>query len=121
MEKCNLGFCGLNCETCPIFIATKNDDDQLRIKAVKEYSDLYGEFLGRHHVKQEDMNCSGCQSGHVFIGCVTCPVRKCCQEKELATCASCSKYYTCKTLNHFYAMPGYQQAKDNLDRIRTSR
>ncbi|MDD5500848.1 MAG: DUF3795 domain-containing protein [Candidatus Omnitrophica bacterium] len=121
MKKHNSGFCGLNCETCPILIATKNDDDQLRIKALKEYSNLYGELLGEHRVKQEDMNCGGCQSESVFIGCLTCPVRKCCREKEFATCANCSNYDTCKVLNHFYAMPEYQQAKDNLDRIRTGR
>jgi hypothetical protein len=120
MEKCKFGFCGLNCETCPIFIATKDDDNQSRIKALKEFSNLYGEFLGGHRVKQEDMNCRGCQSGYVFVGCMTCPVRKCCRQKKFATCANCSKYDTCKVLNHLYAMSEYQQAKDNLDRIRTN-
>ena len=32
MEKLTHGCCGLNCEECPVFIATVNDDDALRQK-----------------------------------------------------------------------------------------
>ncbi|MDD5037971.1 MAG: DUF3795 domain-containing protein [Dehalococcoidales bacterium] len=48
MEQRRLGYCGLNCGTCPVFIAKVNDDNELRIKTAKEYSELYGEFLDGH-------------------------------------------------------------------------
>jgi hypothetical protein len=62
MANVPLGYCGLNCESCPVLIAKKNDDNDLRVKTATEYSELYREFLGGRIVKREDMNCSGCPS-----------------------------------------------------------
>ena len=58
MEKNDLGYCGLNCEDCPVFIATANDDDALRQKTAQEWSKLYAEYLGKD-LKLEDVNCKG--------------------------------------------------------------
>jgi hypothetical protein len=119
MKKWDFGYCGLDCKVCPVFIAKENDDTPLRIKTAYEWSELYAEHLGGNSLKAEVMNCSGCQSEKdIFIGCTTCPIRQCCREKELTTCALCSKYQTCEILNGFYSVSSHQQAKDNLDRIR---
>ncbi len=36
-----LGYCGLNCEDCPVFVATANNDNGLRQKTAIEWSKLY--------------------------------------------------------------------------------
>jgi hypothetical protein len=120
MEKLIYGCCGLNCEECPVFIATVNDDDVLRQKTADEWSKLYSEYIGKDALKVEDMNCEGCQSegGLLFIGCRNCPIRACCREKQLSTCASCHDYKTCEMLHGFFGHA--PQAKENLERIRDS-
>ncbi len=120
MKKRQLGYCGLHCDVCPVFIATQNDDTPLRIKTAKEWSKLYSEYLGGHRLEAEAMNCNGCRSEKdIFIGCIGCPIRQCCQEKDLTSCAVCDVYQTCEILNGFYSVESHQQARDNLDSLRT--
>ncbi len=125
MQEQELAYCGLSCVSCPIFIATANDDDELRRKTAQEWSKIYKEILGTlgmDEPKPEDMNCRGCKSeSDHFKGCTSCPIRKCCREKSLTTCAGCSDYEACDTLNGFYSIIQHRQAKDNLDRIRMRR
>jgi len=114
-----MGCCGLNCGSCPIFIATVNDDNVLRQKTAQEWSELYGAYIGKD-LKLEDVNCKGCLSeAMVFVGCSNCSIRKCCREKKFVTCASCSEYDTCEMLRGFFSVPTNEPAKSNLDRIRS--
>ena len=125
MKDQALAYCGLNCERCPVLIATVRNDDQLRQKTAEEWSRLYAEILesfGMSGLKPEDMRCSGCRSeGSIFIGCAGCPIRRCCREKGLITCANCDEYESCDRLKAFYCFVAHQQAKENLDRIRMIR
>jgi hypothetical protein len=119
MANLSIGCCGLNCEKCPVLLATKTNDDGLRAKTAREYTDLYGEYLGGHILNKEDMNCSGCQSdSDIFLGCELCIISKCCQEQKLTSCANCVEYLTCNMLQGFYSIPANQPAKDCLDSIR---
>ena len=119
MEIQKLGYCGLNCEVCPVFIAKANNDDELRQKTALEWSSLYDDYLGKGALTKEDINCSGCRAEQsIFIGCKNCPIRECCRAKEFCTCSSCAEYQTCEMLSGFYTVPSHQQAKDDLDRIR---
>jgi len=58
-----VAVCGLNCNECGAFLATKENDDQKRAKVAQEWSRLF-----KVEVKPEDINCEGCQSmgGRVF-------------------------------------------------------
>ena len=47
MKEQDLAYCGLNCNKCPVLIATANNDDMLRQKTAKEWSDLYAEILNK--------------------------------------------------------------------------
>lgn len=58
MGKQKFGYCGLNCEDCPVFIATINNDDDLRRETAKEWSERYAPFLEKE-LRPEDMYCSG--------------------------------------------------------------
>ncbi|PWB56496.1 MAG: hypothetical protein C3F06_01010 [Candidatus Methanoperedenaceae archaeon] len=116
-----LAYCGLNCEDCPVFVATANNDNGLREKTASDWSKLYGaqlsDYLGKNSLSPEDMNCSGCQSqSGLFIGCMNCPIRTCAQEKKFISCASCNEYEICGILNGFFSI--HRNAKENLDRIR---
>ena len=115
-----LGACGLDCGNCPILIASKNNDNELRAKTAMKFSELYPEYTGGRTVKPEDMNCSGCKSeSGIFSGCELCDIRKCCREKKIATCAECIQYKACEMINGFYSIPSNSQAKENLDNLRT--
>jgi hypothetical protein len=51
------GYCGLDCEQCGAFIATRNDDDALRAKVAEEWARQYNA-----PIKPEHINCTGCLS-----------------------------------------------------------
>jgi len=123
MDEQKIAYCGLDCVECPTRIATVYNDDVLRQKIFKEWSELYGEYLkdqGISGLQPKDMNCRGCRSDSSrFTGCTICVIRKCCQEKKLDSCAYCSEYEKCEALNGFYSIPKHKPAKDNLDKIRS--
>jgi hypothetical protein len=56
-----LGCCGLNCEICPVFVATANCDSTLKEKIAKEWSKLYEDYLEKP-LEPKDINCAGCHS-----------------------------------------------------------
>lgn len=113
-----LGYCGLDCESCPIFVATVNNDEQLRQETLEDWSKLYSDYLGKACLTLKDMNCKGCrQEDNIFVGCLNCQIRRCCGERKFVTCADCENFETCDVLNGFYSVPLHRSAKDNLDRI----
>lgn len=115
MKNLTIGFCGLNCEECPVLIATNNDDNELRHKTAKEWSELYSEYLGDRKLGIEDINCQGCRSeGDIFIGCMNCVIRGCCKEKQLSTCADCNDYNLCDKLNGFFLYQNINQQRTIL-------
>lgn len=119
MNPSALGYCGLNCETCPILVATVNNDDKLRQKTLEEWRKLYAAYIGKENLTVKDMHCKGCRSEDgVFVGGLNCPIRRCCREKKFVTCADCGEYETCGMLNGFYSVSAHQSAKDNLNRLR---
>lgn len=111
MEKI-VGVCGIVCSDCPAFIAYANDDQELRIKSAKEWSEMY-----KADIKPEDVNCVGCTvEGNPKIShCAECEIRECGVGKKIVTCADCSDY-SCETLNNFFKM--VPEAKTTLDNLR---
>ena len=51
-----IAYCGLDCETCEARLATVNNDNELRIKVSKEWSELNGV-----EITPEMISCSGCR------------------------------------------------------------
>ncbi len=125
MKESDLAYCGMNCGKCPVFIATARNDDMLRQKTARDWTNSYAKILetvGIESLKSEDINCHGCKSeqGH-FFGCNKCTIKPCCQEKNLVTCAGCREYESCEILKGFYSFDIHRPAKDKLDRIRSRR
>lgn len=60
MRELGLGYCGLDCERCPVFVATAKNDDALRRETAEQWSGLYGAYiadhLGRRQLKPEEMS-----------------------------------------------------------------
>ena len=88
-----IAYCGLDCETCEARLATVNNDDELRIKVSREWSELNGV-----EITPEMINCSGCRiPGVKTVYCDSlCPIRQCTREKQMATCGSCPEMKTCE-------------------------
>ena len=87
-------MCGLNCSSCPAFIAAKNNNNKLREKTAKEWTERY-RAAGRNRppVRPEDINCTGCLSqGPLYLYCRECKIRDCCLEKSIKNCNECRDY-----------------------------
>lgn len=112
-------YCGLNCETCPIHLATLEQDKSrqqtMRISIAKVCAEQYGMNL-----RPEEINdCDGCRTdtGRLFSGCLNCEIRKCASRKNLETCAQCNAYACDKLKDLFLHEP---DAQIRLDKIRNA-
>jgi hypothetical protein len=107
-----IAYCGLDCDKCEALIATATNDDALRAKVAKQWSEAYGA-----PVKPEHINCTGCASlGVRAYYCEhMCEIRKCASGKNLGTCAECASY-PCGHLEEVFKFG--PQAKEVLDALR---
>ena len=87
-----IAYCGLNCEKCDAFIATKNNDNDLREKTAKLWSELNNVLILPEHI-----NCDGCRvNGRKTIFCdKLCPIRQCAMQKGVDTCGKCPEMEQC--------------------------
>ena len=94
------GFCGIDCEKCPAYLATIRNDEALREKTATEWSKMF-----HSDFKAEDIVCHGCQArGETVFGyCSQCQIRICALAREVITCAECSDY-GCEKLSEFFKM-----------------
>ena len=90
-----IAFCGLNCEKCDAYIATKNDDQALREKTAKLWSEL-----NNAPIQPEHINCDGCRvNGRKTVYCQSlCSIRQCAMKKGVVTCGDCPDTGVCPTL-----------------------
>ncbi len=90
-----IAYCGLDCEECDARIATINNDNALREKTAKLWSELNGV-----DITAKTINCMGCRTEGVKTPYCDglCPIRKCALEKGFETCGNCSDMETCKTV-----------------------
>ena len=88
-----IAYCGLNCEYCEAYIATKNNDDELRKKVAEEWSKL-----NNVEITPEMINCEGCRRNGVktpFCDSL-CPIRQCALKKKYETCGDCQELENCE-------------------------
>ncbi|WP_428897952.1 Protein of unknown function (DUF3795) [Parelusimicrobium proximum] len=93
MDKENdRAYCGLNCAVCEAYIATRTDDDKLREKVAKEWSEAYG-----HNFRPSEIDCTGCKwDGRKFGYCSMCEIRMCNVNNNYDSCADCD-IFPCKS------------------------
>lgn len=102
-------YCGLNCGKCDAYIATKNNDQALREKTAKLWSELNNASILPEHI-----NCDGCRmDGKKTVYCSTlCEIRKCAVGKGYETCGDCPEMKHCPTVGAVHAHNG--EARRNL-------
>ena len=90
-----IAYCGLDCEQCDAYLATIHNDQALREKTAKFWSELnHVEILPEH------INCEGCRvDGIKTVYCESlCEIRRCALKKGVATCGDCPELETCRTV-----------------------
>ena len=113
-----LAYCGLNCDSCPIYLASL-EPDKLKQQAMRE---SIAEFCAKEYgiSMQADSitDCDGCNSSseRLFSGCRNCTIRTCAMSKGIENCAYCNDYGGCPSLIEIFQYDA--EAKERLDKIR---
>lgn len=90
-----IGCCGLDCSRCEARTATINNDDELRDKVAKLWSELNGVEITRDMI-----NCDGCNidGRKTPFAESMCEIRKCASGRGYTTCGECAAFEECETL-----------------------
>ena len=115
-----VAYCGLSCLTCPLYLATRQENNEEKAKMKAEIVRLCKELYGMDYTLADISDCDGCltEGERLFSACKSCLIRKCAREKQLENCACCAEY-ACGTLEAFFRTdPG---ARIRLDEIRDGR
>ena len=112
-------YCGLTCDSCPIYLATRESDQEKQTKMRIQIAEFASERYNTIFMPDDITDCDSCrtQSGRLYSGCSHCDIRKCAQEKGYLTCAHCSEYL-CDQLQKFFVTD--PSAKNHLDDIRSN-
>lgn len=104
-----IAYCGLDCEQCDAYIATKNNDQALREKTARLWSELNNATILPEHI-----NCDGCRvNGRKTVYCESlCAIRQCALKKGVATCGECLEMEQCPLAGAVFAHN--PQARNNL-------
>ena len=88
-----IAYCGLDCEKCDAYIATKNNDQALREKTAKLWSEL-----NNVTILPELINCEGCRTNGVktYYCDNLCAIRQCAMKKNVSTCGDCAQMEQCE-------------------------
>lgn len=106
-EKTFAAVCGLYCEACTLFIATKEDPARLK------------ELAARFQVSEEAVKCSGCRSTKRTPYCEKCKMFSCAAARGIDFCGECSEY-PCGDLKQFQSeRPHRIELWENQEQIRT--
>ena len=104
-----IAYCGLNCELCDAYLATINDDQELREKTAKSWAELNNAPILPEHI-----NCQGCRTeGVKTVFCYSlCQIRQCALKKGIETCGDCVAWEKCRTVGMI--LTDYLEALKNL-------
>lgn len=90
-----IAYCGLDCEKCDAYLATINDNQELRKKTAKLWAELNNAPILPEHI-----NCQGCRvEGIKTMFCDNmCDIRQCALKKDVVTCGGCSDLENCPSV-----------------------
>ena len=91
-----IAYCGLDCEKCDAYIATINDNQELRKKTAKLWAELNNAPILPEHI-----NCQGCRvDGIKTVFCDNmCGIRQCALKKGVTTCGECLNLEKCSIVD----------------------
>ena len=90
-----IAYCGLDCEKCDAYLATIHDDQALREKTAKLWTEL-----NQVPIRPENINCQGCRmDGVKTVYCdQLCGIRQCALKRGVTTCGDCPDMEKCQTV-----------------------
>ena len=90
-----IAFCGLDCEKCDAYLATINQDSELRERTARLWSEL-----NQVTITPDQINCKGCRAeGEKTFYCESlCGIRQCALQKDVETCRECNEMETCQLI-----------------------
>ena len=88
-------YCGIVCSSCKIYLATKNNSDEIKAVIANEWSLLY-----EKKIDISAINCLGCKSDQLSGLCKNCWIKKCNINKKYISCHECN-IFTCDKLQKF--------------------
>jgi hypothetical protein len=114
-----LAFCGLKCDTCPIFLATRETNNKRRFEMRASIAKFCSEHYGMLMQSEEITDCDGCRggSGKLFSKCRECRIRECAERRNIESCAFCTNYACDYLLDIFVDDPG---ARSRLEQMRST-
>ncbi len=112
-----ISYCGLNCETCKIYLASRESNQVTKEKMIYDIINKCKTHYGVDYKYEDITNCDGCKTtaGSLFSGCVSCKIRQCAINKGLENCAYCDEYICDKLCEIYKTNPC---ARTRLDLIR---
>ena len=110
MMKRLIACCGLDCEHCDARRATIDNDDALRERTARKWS----EMNDAPQITAATIHCTGCRTeGVKFAYCSDlCRIRKCVSEKGLSTCGDCREVDACQIVGAIFRHA--PDARENL-------
>ncbi len=104
--------CGIDCRNCDAYIATQDQDPDLKQKLADEYKTQMGK-----EISFTELDCDGCinQGRHISF-CDICQIRVCAFGKGYVTCAECSEF-PCAIGSFIWTENSVSKA--NLDALRS--
>ena len=108
--KERIGYCGLDCAACDAYLATIHDDQTLREKTAKLWSEL-----NQAPILPEHINCLGCRGDGIKTEFCEhlCAIRQCALKKSMTTCGGCPELEHCQTVGA--VIRNSPDAKKNLE------
>ena len=109
-----IAYCGLPCDTCPVYMATEEKDKSTCDSMRDSIRSLCNTKYGMDLTKDEITDCDGCRAGtgRIFLRCSECEIRNCANSNNFRTCAKCDKLENCVTLKN--VLQFVPDALDNL-------
>ncbi|MHC4737634.1 MAG: DUF3795 domain-containing protein [Planctomycetota bacterium] len=111
-----IAYCGLTCHTCPIFLATRENNDEKRHKMRVDIARQIKEVYGTEYEADDIADCDGCRAKNGRVFSKDCQIRKCALEKDIESCGNCTEY-ACEKLEKLFTTD--PEARQRLDRIRS--
>src|SRR5690554_622655 len=109
--KTIIAYCGLKCDSCPIFLATFESESSLQQSMRKSVAETINSLYGLNFNSEDITDCEGCKTNtiRIFKGCLNCAVRACAKSNKVENCAYCTDY-PCEILKkNFSAEPESQK------------
>ncbi|MGN0235445.1 MAG: GNAT family N-acetyltransferase [Paludibacteraceae bacterium] len=94
-----IAYCGLDCARCEARTATLYNDDTLRQKVARQWSEW-----NHTHIPATSINCLGCRTEGVKCPyCdAMCPIRQCALRREVSHCGECPDQSDCRLLQEVH-------------------